>query len=64
MIKTGLPTLSLRSLASSLGPAFAGFMLGMVLSGLPLAICGALKIVYDVALLFTFRHIKAPEEQG
>jgi len=26
-------------------------------------ICGALKIVYDVALLFTFRHIKPPEER-
>jgi hypothetical protein len=53
-----------RSLASSLGPAFAGVMLGTAFSGLPLVICGALKIVYDVALLFTFRHVKAPEERS
>jgi len=25
-------------------------------------ICGVLKIVYDVALLYSFRHIKPPEE--
>lgn len=33
-------------------------------SGLPLVVCGALKIAYDLALLFSFRHIKPPEEQG
>jgi hypothetical protein len=27
-----------------------------------LVICGALKIVYDAALLFSFRRIKPPEE--
>jgi len=27
-------------------------------------VCGALKIAYDLALLFSFRHIKPPEEQG
>ena len=31
--------------------------------GLPLVLCGALKIVYDVALLFAFRHHKPPEER-
>jgi hypothetical protein len=25
-------------------------------------ICGVLKILYDAALLFSFRHIKPPEE--
>ena len=30
---------------------------------LPLVICGVLKIVYDVALLYSFRHTKPPEEQ-
>jgi hypothetical protein len=25
-------------------------------------VCGVLKIVYDVALLVSFRHIKPPEE--
>jgi hypothetical protein len=31
-------------------------------SGWPLVVCGALKIVYDVALLLSFRHIRPPEE--
>ncbi len=51
-----------RSLASSVSPALAGVLLGTSLMGLPLILCGTLKIVYDVALLFTFRHIKPPEE--
>jgi hypothetical protein len=29
-----------------------------------LVICGTLKIVYDLALLFSFRHIKPPEENA
>jgi MFS family permease len=53
-----------RSLASSLGPALAGVLMTAPFSGLPLVICGALKIVYDVALLFSFRHVKPPEERG
>jgi MFS family permease len=51
-----------RSLASSISPLFAGMLLTLPFSGLPLVFCGTLKIVYDVALLFTFRHIKPPEE--
>jgi hypothetical protein len=31
-------------------------------SGVPLVVCGTLKIFYDLALLFSFRHIKPPEE--
>jgi len=52
-----------RSLASSLSPALAGLMLGTPWSGLPLVICGVLKIAYDAALLISFRHIKPPEER-
>ncbi len=52
-----------RSLASSLSPAIAGVLLAMPFSGLPLVVCGVLKIVYDVALLFSFRHVKPPEER-
>src|SRR5262245_9688063 len=52
-----------RSLASALSPAIAGALLGTSAAGLPLVICGALKIAYDVALLFSFRHIKPPEER-
>ncbi|MGE5366287.1 MAG: MFS transporter [Betaproteobacteria bacterium] len=51
-----------RSLASSLSPALAGILLGGPFLSAPLVICGALKIVYDAALLFSFRHIKPPEE--
>src|SRR4029079_4347153 len=34
-----------RGLASSIGPAMAGVLLTMAFSGLPLVICGSLKIV-------------------
>ena len=51
-----------RSLASSISPAFAGMLLTLPFSGLPLVLCGALKIVYDLGLLYSFRHIKPPEE--
>jgi MFS family permease len=53
-----------RSLASSLSPALAGVLLTTSFLGLPLILCGTLKIVYDVALLFSFRHIKPPEESA
>ena len=52
-----------RSLASSLSPALAGVLLSMPFSGLPLVVCGVLKVAYDFALLFSFRHVKPPEEK-
>src|SRR5690348_7537254 len=51
-----------RSLASSLSPALSGVLLATPFSGLPLIACGVLKIVYDLALLYSFRHTKPPEE--
>jgi MFS family permease len=51
-----------RSLASSLSPTFGGMLLASAFPGLPLVICGALKIGYDLALLYSFRHVKPPEE--
>lgn len=51
-----------RSLASSLSPALAGELMTTAFLGLPLILCGVLKIVYDLALLFSFRNIKPPEE--
>jgi len=53
-----------RSLASAISPAFAGVLLTTPFAGLPLVVCGTLKIVYDVALLISFRHTKPPEEQA
>jgi len=52
-----------RSLASSISPAMAGALLATPFSALPLVLCGVLKIAYDVALLFSFRHVKPPEEK-
>ena len=52
-----------RSLASAISPAIAGVLLTTAFSGLPLILCGTLKIAYDFALLFSFRHIKPPEER-
>jgi hypothetical protein len=37
-------------------------MLAGPFSGLPLVVCGSLKIIYDLALLGLFRHTKPPEE--
>lgn len=51
-----------RSLASAISPTFAGILLSSAFPGLPLVVCGALKIVYDLALLFSFRQVKPPEE--
>ncbi len=52
-----------RSLASSLSPPLTGALLSTSFVGLPLVICGAIKIIYDITLLFSFRHIKPPEER-
>jgi MFS family permease len=52
-----------RSLASSISPALAGIMLAWPFSGLPLVLSGVLKIAYDVGLLYSFRHLKPPEER-
>src|SRR6184192_1071888 len=51
-----------RSLASAISPALSGALLSTSLAGLPLVICGVLKIGYDLALLAMFRHNKPPEE--
>ena len=41
-----------RSLASAISPAISGALLTTAFSGLPLVVCGALKIAYDLALLY------------
>jgi MFS family permease len=51
-----------RSLASAISPTFAGILLSSAFAGLPLVVCGTLKIAYDLLLLYSFRHIKPPEE--
>jgi len=53
-----------RSLASSVSPALAGILIGTAFFGLPLVLSGGLKIIYDLALLYTFRHIRPPEDSS
>ena len=52
-----------RSLAAATSPLFAGWLLDQSDVGWPLVIGGSLKLVYDIALLTMFRHIRPPEEQ-
>lgn len=52
-----------RALAAAASPAIAGALFAAGLEAWPLVICGVLKILYDVALLWVFRHVKPPEEQ-
>jgi MFS family permease len=52
-----------RSLAAAASPAMAGALFAAGFEAWPLIICGALKIAYDLSLLWMFRHIKPPEEQ-
>jgi MFS family permease len=52
-----------RSLAAAASPAIAGALFAAGFEALPLLLCGALKIFYDLALLWTFRHVKPPEER-
>lgn len=51
-----------RGLASAASPALAGALFAAGLSAWPFIICGVLKIGYDLALLWSFRHVKPPEE--
>jgi hypothetical protein len=52
-----------RSLASSLSPSIAGWLLSLTSFGWPLVIGGTLKAAYDLALLIQFRHVKPEEER-
>jgi len=40
----------------------AGYLLGVSSFGWPLIIAGALKIIYDLLLLLTFKAVRPPEE--
>jgi MFS family permease len=51
-----------RSLAASMSPLLAGYLLGISTFGWPLVCAGGLKIVYDLLLLATFRKIRPAEE--
>jgi MFS family permease len=52
-----------RSTAVALSPAVAGAILRTSVAGLPFFLSGGLKIIYDVALYFTFRGVPLPETE-
>ena len=47
----------------AVAPFFAGFLMQGLALATPLFIGAGLKIVYDVALYRSFRHLKPPEER-
>ena len=49
--------------SAALASVFSGVLLTAPFTGLPLVVCGVLKIVYDVALLVSFGDMKPPEER-
>ena len=51
-----------RGLASAASPAIAGAWMAAGNAAWPLVACGLIKIAYDLLLLWTFRHVKPPEE--
>ena len=52
-----------RSLAAAASPVIAGALFAASYEAWPLIICGVLKILYDLTLLWAFQHIKPPEER-
>jgi len=58
----GLTTFA-RTAGSALAPAITGALLSGAFLSAPFFLAGSLKIGYDLALYFRFRHIKPPEEQ-
>jgi MFS family permease len=52
-----------RSGSSILGPLAGTALWNSIGAAAPFIGCGVLKITYDVALFFTFRAVKAPEEK-
>lgn len=52
-----------KSFAAAASPALGGALFAAGYEAWPLVICGLLKIFYDLALLWTFRHVKPPEER-
>jgi len=53
-----------RSIAKAVSPTIAGVLMQFVGLSIPFLITGAIKIIYDISLYFTFRNIKPPEEKN
>jgi MFS family permease len=52
-----------RSLTMAIGPSIATYVMQFVGLSMPFLIAGVIKSVYDIALWFTFKDIKPPEEE-
>lgn len=52
-----------RTAGSALAPAITGALMSASFLNVPFFLAGSMKIVYDLALYFCFRHVKPPEEQ-
>ena len=52
-----------RNIARSVSPSFAGLLMQHLALGSPWFFGGGLKIIYDLALYWSFRRLKPPEEQ-
>lgn len=52
-----------KSLAGSFGPLVTGYLAASNMWRWSFFICGGLKIVYDVALLISARHLKPDTER-
>ncbi len=59
---TGVTSLA-RTTAQAFGPVIAGAALSVARFGFPFFVGGGLKIVYDLALYFSFRGHKPPDER-
>ena len=51
-----------KSLGSSVGPLITGWLVSQNLFAVAFFMCGGLKIVYDVILLYNFSQIKPDTE--
>jgi ABC-type Fe2+-enterobactin transport system substrate-binding protein len=47
-----------RSLAAAIAPTITGGLIGLGWLDAPVIACGALKIIFDLALLAAFRHVR------
>jgi MFS family permease len=52
-----------RTIGWAIGPPIAGIVMQYVVLAAPLFIGGGMKIVYDIVLYRSFRHVHPPEEK-
>jgi MFS family permease len=53
-----------RTIGWAVGPPIAGVVMQYVVLAAPLFIGGGMKILYDIVLYRSFRHVRPPEEAG